>query len=154
MTAGDVGSTCSINTSINTLLGASHIADGRRAIWQLDGEMYAYHGGPDGDGVTQSGNRRFAVGVIRVCDATPPSGPQNLALLLLELVLGERAAIAQVREFPDQLDVRCGNRSVAIVDRIGMRTRSRQRGMRAGKALADTIAELPPPRMNVHGLPM
>src|SRR3954451_19103632 len=31
----------------------------------------------------------------------------------------------------------------------GMRTRSRQCAMRAGKALADTIAEVPPPRMNV-----
>jgi hypothetical protein len=42
-----VGSTCSVNTSANTLVENAAL-EGRRAIWQLD-DVEVYDGGFDGD---------------------------------------------------------------------------------------------------------
>jgi hypothetical protein len=57
-----VGSTCSTNTTVNTLLGASAITDGRRAIWQLNGDVKLYDGGADGVASTTADNKLFQVG--------------------------------------------------------------------------------------------
>jgi hypothetical protein len=43
-----VGSTCSVSTTKTTLLGSGAIVAGRRAIWQLNGEVKLYDGGPTG----------------------------------------------------------------------------------------------------------
>jgi len=43
-----VGSTCSISTSKDTVLGSSAIVAGKRAIWQLSGEVKLDDGGPSG----------------------------------------------------------------------------------------------------------
>jgi hypothetical protein len=57
-----VGSTCSINTTIDTLLGSSAIVASQRAIWQLNGDMKLYDGGADGVASTTADNTLFAVG--------------------------------------------------------------------------------------------
>jgi hypothetical protein len=61
-----IGSTCSINTSVDTLLGASAIIDGKRAIWQLNGDVKLFDGGSDGVASTVAGNTLFAVGGLFV----------------------------------------------------------------------------------------
>jgi hypothetical protein len=43
-----VGSTCSTNTTINAVVGASAIVQGQRAIWQLPGPVDLYDGGSTG----------------------------------------------------------------------------------------------------------
>jgi WD40-like Beta Propeller Repeat len=55
-----VGSTCSINTSINTLFGATTITDSGRSIWQLIGDVKVYDGGADGVASTTGDNTLFA----------------------------------------------------------------------------------------------
>jgi hypothetical protein len=43
-----VGSTCAISTTINTVVGASAIVAGKRAIWQPSGDVKLYDGGATG----------------------------------------------------------------------------------------------------------
>jgi Tol biopolymer transport system component len=43
-----IGSRCALSTTINTLLGPSAIVAGKRAIWQLNGDVKLYDGGPTG----------------------------------------------------------------------------------------------------------
>jgi Tol biopolymer transport system component len=57
-----VGSTCSINTTINSVLGSTAIVAGRRANWQLVGGVNLYDGGSDGVATTTGNNTLFAVG--------------------------------------------------------------------------------------------
>jgi hypothetical protein len=57
-----VGSTCSINTTIDTLLGSSAIVASQRATWQLVGDVKLYDGGADGVASTSADNTLFAVG--------------------------------------------------------------------------------------------
>jgi TolB protein len=57
-----VGSTCSINTSVNTLFGGTAITDSRRAIWQQTDPVRVYDGGADGLASTVGDNTLFAVG--------------------------------------------------------------------------------------------
>jgi hypothetical protein len=57
-----VGSTCSVNTTIDTVLGSSAIVAGQRSIWQLNGDVNLYDGGADGVSSTMSDNTLFAVG--------------------------------------------------------------------------------------------
>jgi hypothetical protein len=52
-----VGSTCSVMTSVNTLVPNAVVA-GERAIWQL-GQVRVYDGGPDGVASTATGNTLF-----------------------------------------------------------------------------------------------
>jgi Tol biopolymer transport system component len=58
--APNVGSTCSITTTINTVLGSSAIVAGRRAIWQLN-DLRLFDAGSDGVASTP-GSTLFAVG--------------------------------------------------------------------------------------------
>jgi dipeptidyl aminopeptidase/acylaminoacyl peptidase len=57
-----IGSTCSINTTVDTLLGSSAIVAGKRAIWQLNGDLKLYDGGADGVASTTADNTLFTVG--------------------------------------------------------------------------------------------
>ena len=57
-----VGSTCSINTTVDTLLGSSAITDNGRSIWQLTDLVKVYDGGPDGVAGTTAGNTLFQAG--------------------------------------------------------------------------------------------
>jgi Tol biopolymer transport system component len=57
-----IGSTCSITTSIVTVLGSSAIVAGQRAIWQLNGDVKLYDGGQDGVSSTRGDDTLFAVG--------------------------------------------------------------------------------------------
>jgi TolB protein len=57
-----IGSTCSINTTINTVLGASAIVASRRAIWRLVGDVKLYDGGSDGIASSTADNKLFSVG--------------------------------------------------------------------------------------------
>jgi WD40-like Beta Propeller Repeat len=43
-----VGSTCSVSTTINTVVGASAIIAGKRAIWKLSGDVNLFDGGSTG----------------------------------------------------------------------------------------------------------
>ncbi len=54
-----IGSTCSVNTTADAVLGSGAIKEGRRSIWQL-GQVRVYDGGPDGVASTQD-NTLFAV---------------------------------------------------------------------------------------------
>ena len=57
-----VGGTCSVTTSIDAVLGSNAaVSEAKRGIWQLDGEMLLYDGGPDGDLDTLN-NTVFMVG--------------------------------------------------------------------------------------------
>jgi hypothetical protein len=60
--ATTVGSTCSINTSMNSVFGSSAIVASRRAIWQMVGGVNLYDGGSDGAATTTANNTLFAVG--------------------------------------------------------------------------------------------
>jgi hypothetical protein len=57
-----VGSTCSTSTTVDSLLGASAITDGKRAIWQLNGDVKLYDGGADGVASTTGDNKLFQAG--------------------------------------------------------------------------------------------
>jgi len=57
-----VGSTCSVNTTINSVFGGSAIVAGQREIWQLSGAMKLNDGGADGVASTSGDNTLFAVG--------------------------------------------------------------------------------------------
>jgi tricorn protease-like protein len=57
-----VGSTCSISTTIDTLLGGSAVVAGQRAIWQMSDLVKLDDGGADGVASTQGDNTLFAVG--------------------------------------------------------------------------------------------
>jgi hypothetical protein len=61
-TSASIGSTCSANTTINTLFGSSAITDGRRAIWQQTDVVKLYDGGADGVASTTADNQLFQVG--------------------------------------------------------------------------------------------
>jgi Tol biopolymer transport system component len=63
-TTGDttIGSTCSTSTTVNALLGPTAIVAGRRAIWQLNGDVKLYDGGADGVATTTGDNTLFATG--------------------------------------------------------------------------------------------
>ena len=52
-----VGSTCSVSTTVNTLIPGL-IVGGARAIWQLD-QVNLNDGGPDSDGDTAADNTPF-----------------------------------------------------------------------------------------------
>ena len=52
-----VGSTCSISTTVNTLIPGL-IVGGARTIWQL-GQVNLNDGGPDSDGDTAADNTPF-----------------------------------------------------------------------------------------------
>jgi hypothetical protein len=58
-TPKEIGSDCTITTTIDSLLGANAITEVKRAIWELQ-DVRLYDGGPDGDGSTESGNGVFA----------------------------------------------------------------------------------------------
>jgi hypothetical protein len=62
-TGGSAGSTCSVQTSADSL-APSTVAEGRRAIWEL-GQAQVFDGGPDGDTATDD-NTLFAVGGLFV----------------------------------------------------------------------------------------
>jgi hypothetical protein len=64
-----VGSTCSVSTSLDAVVGgATAVDDGKRAIWELrgfsdgTGLLKLWDGGPDGNGTTTSGNTLYATG--------------------------------------------------------------------------------------------
>jgi hypothetical protein len=57
-----VGSTCSVNTTLNSVYGATAIVAGQRAIWQLIGETDLWDGGADGVATTTGDNTLFATG--------------------------------------------------------------------------------------------
>jgi hypothetical protein len=54
-----IGSTCSVNTTADAVLGAGAIKEGRRSVWQL-GQVKVNDGGTDGVASTQP-NAAFAV---------------------------------------------------------------------------------------------
>jgi hypothetical protein len=54
-----VGSTCSVNTTVDAVLGAGAIKETMRTIWQL-GQVRVNDGGPDGV-VSTTPNTLFAV---------------------------------------------------------------------------------------------
>jgi hypothetical protein len=57
-----VGSSCSVSTTINSVLGGTVVSAGARAIWQLAGDaVRLYDGGPDGSSATTNNNTLFAV---------------------------------------------------------------------------------------------
>jgi hypothetical protein len=60
--ATTIGSTCSVNTTINSVFGGSAIVAGQREIWQLTGAMSLDDGGADGVASTSGDNTLFAVG--------------------------------------------------------------------------------------------
>jgi TolB protein len=67
--ATTVGSTCSVSTSIDAVLGGTTaVDDGKRAIWELRGFsdgagiFKLWDGGPDGNGQTTGDNSLYAVG--------------------------------------------------------------------------------------------
>ena len=60
--ATTVGSTCSLNTTINTLFGGSAIVAGQREIWQLNGDVKLYDGGADGVASPRGDDTLFAQG--------------------------------------------------------------------------------------------
>ncbi len=43
-----IGSTCSVSTTINTIVGASAVTAGKRAIWEFGGAMKLFDGGTTG----------------------------------------------------------------------------------------------------------
>jgi hypothetical protein len=43
-----VGSTCAVSTRINSVVGASAITAGKRAIWEFGGSLKLFDGGPTG----------------------------------------------------------------------------------------------------------
>ncbi len=55
--ATNIGATCSLTTSFNTLIPGSVVA-GARSIWE-QGQISVYDGGPDGDGDTVGDNQPF-----------------------------------------------------------------------------------------------
>jgi Tol biopolymer transport system component len=59
-----VGGTCSVSTTINTVIGPSAIVAGKRAIWQSNGDVKLYDGGPTGASTdpTDPNVTLFAVG--------------------------------------------------------------------------------------------
>ena len=59
-----IGSTCSINTTVNTLLGPTAITESQRAIWQLTDLVRLYDGGADGVASTTADNTLFQVGGV------------------------------------------------------------------------------------------
>ena len=54
-----IGSTCSVNTTVDAVAGAGAIVEGKRAVWQL-GQVRVNDGGPDGVAATTP-NGLFAV---------------------------------------------------------------------------------------------
>jgi Tol biopolymer transport system component len=60
--SSSVGSTCSVSTTINAVMGGSAIVAGERAMWQLNGNVQLYDGGADGVASTQGDNTLFATG--------------------------------------------------------------------------------------------
>jgi hypothetical protein len=59
-----VGSTCSLSTTIDGLLGGSAIVEQKRAIWELTGAVQLSDGGPDGVASTLSGNTLYGQGGV------------------------------------------------------------------------------------------
>jgi hypothetical protein len=56
-----VGSTCSASTSVDAVLGGdTAVAEQKRAIWQVVGEVKLYDGGGDGVGSTRGDDTLFA----------------------------------------------------------------------------------------------
>jgi hypothetical protein len=61
--AANVGSTCSVSTSLDSVFGNTAVEDGRRALWQMAGLIEVDDGGPDGLANTFD-NNVFAVGGV------------------------------------------------------------------------------------------
>jgi hypothetical protein len=59
-----VGSTCSINTTVNTLFGSTAITESQRAIWQQIDLVRLYDGGTDGVASTTADNTLFQMGGV------------------------------------------------------------------------------------------
>jgi TolB protein len=55
-----VGSTCTLNSSLDAILGSGAVVEQKRAIWEL-GQVQVLDGGSDGLASTLSGNVEFAV---------------------------------------------------------------------------------------------
>jgi hypothetical protein len=67
--SGTVGSTCSVSTSLDAVLGgATAVDDSKRAIWEMRGfsdgagVLKLWDGGSDGNGTTVPGNTLYMVG--------------------------------------------------------------------------------------------
>jgi hypothetical protein len=54
-----VGSTCSFSTTLDSLFGAGAVAEGKRAIHDIQGGIDLFDGGPDGDAGTPTGETLF-----------------------------------------------------------------------------------------------
>ena len=59
-----VGSTCSINTTVNTLFGSTAITELQRSIWQQTELVRIYDGGADGVASTTADNTLFQMGGV------------------------------------------------------------------------------------------
>jgi Tol biopolymer transport system component len=55
-----VGSTCSLTSSLDAVIGAGAVVEQKRAIWEL-GQVQVLDGGSDGDATTLGDNTTFAV---------------------------------------------------------------------------------------------
>jgi hypothetical protein len=62
--ATTVGSTCSINTTANTLFGSTAITESGRTIWQQTELVRIYDGGADGVASTTGDNTLFQMGGV------------------------------------------------------------------------------------------
>jgi TolB protein len=61
-----IGSTCSINTTVNSLFGSTAITESRRGIWQQTDLVRLYDGGADGVASTTADNQLFQAGGLFV----------------------------------------------------------------------------------------
>jgi hypothetical protein len=54
-----IGGSCTLSTSLDGLLGASAVVEGKRGIYRMD-RVDVFDGGADGDVDTPAGNTLFA----------------------------------------------------------------------------------------------